>query len=469
MEDEPLTFAVRSILAKATGQKSEAAIAAALANLYPKPGNATERALARDLYGVFHERVEWIGDHLEGLPAKMFDLPREILHAAGQAVAMLKVRNEDAKRYFMADRIPVSDVRARWQALATSLTTLTANQKALLVEQIGSLKPDTEVAKAVGDETDINEWRRANGQTELGAIVEFPGPEASIGLIVEVAMEQAANEAGQKLAASIGFPSFTLTDQRALDWVRTYTYRLSARTAAGFESEVKAEVIKRIDDGLGGRELTKRLKEYIDPLDAKGRPKSANRIRYEADRIARTETHRAHTLGTLEAAQEAGVPYMRWVTGGVNLRTGREVCWRCAPMEGKIIETAQGLVGVQHDYPGLIPVHPNCRCRLVPVRDLPEGVRPLDDAQLTDFRQSIAESDPALHPFSTEASLVNADLRAQQKRVRRLATINRQMRRTKKGSPERAALEAERTKLRAESVEHLEAGVAAHERRREAA
>ena len=74
--------------------------------------------------------------------------------------------------------------------------------------------------------------------------------------------------------------------------------------------------------------------------------------------IARTEIIRAHAEATLTYYEEAGVEVVRqeaeFATSGDN-----RVCPICAGMEGDVhlIEEARGI----------IPVHPNCRCRWLPI------------------------------------------------------------------------------------------------------
>jgi len=453
--------AIDMILAKARGQPTEASVNRDLADIYPEPGNANERRLARGLYEFFHAQVEYTADRLEVRGPGDFDIYTEVLHAAGQDIVMTAFRNREARRYYSARARPISEVRKRWVGFVERLVSLPPRRRKQLQGRIGKLEPNTRLGKSLvkaGEPGDINEWRLRNGQSELGVVVEIERAQ-DIADFLQPAMVRAAVRTGRGTAARLGFASFALTDQDALDWIRGYTFSLSQRTAHGFENQVKREVIRRIDEGLGGRELTRRLREYIDPTTADGRSKPGNRIRYEADRIARTETHRAHHMGVVEAAAEEGIQWFRWVTAGTNIRTGTEVCWRCAPMEGKLIPIEEVRIGVVKEYPGLIPVHPNCRCKLVPVQH-PEGLPSedfMDADQIARFRQSVADNDTGLHPFAEQAREVKGITDEQDKRRGRLATINRKM--TTRGGAvgeERKALMAERRQLKAESRRHLE-------------
>lgn len=74
-------------------------------------------------------------------------------------------------------------------------------------------------------------------------------------------------------------------------------------------------------------------------------------------RIARTEIIRAHAEGSLDAMENLGVEEVgvavEWSTAGDD-----RVCPRCAPMEGVVLKIKEAR--------GLIPLHPNCRCSLIP-------------------------------------------------------------------------------------------------------
>ncbi len=461
------------ILAKARRQPTEASINRELADIYPEPGNANELRLARSLYKFFHAQVEHIADRLEVRGPADFDIYTEVLHAAGQDIAMTDVRNRAARRYYKARTRPIGEVRERWVAFVEDLISQTPSERRRLQRRIRKLRPGTRLGRSLAkanEPGDFNEWRLRNGQSELGVIVEIERAQ-DIADLLQPAMMWAAVRTGRGTAARLGFASFALTNQDAIDWIRGYTLSLSTRTAHGFENQIKREVIRRIDEGLGGRELARRLREYIDPTTADGRPKPGNRIRYEAERIARTETHRAHHMGVVEAAAEEGIQWFRWVTAGTNIRTGTEVCWRCAPMEGKLIPIEEVRIGVVKQYPGLIPVHPNCRCKLVPVLH-PEGLPPedfMDADQLARFRQSVADNDPGLHPFAEQARDVKEITDDQQKRRGRLGTINRKL--TTRGGAvgeERRVLMAERRKLKAESRRHLEQRLEQFREQREA-
>lgn len=101
--------------------------------------------------------------------------------------------------------------------------------------------------------------------------------------------------------------------------------------------------------------------------------------RYQAERIARTETRFAQTAGRIEGWQQSGV------VSGKEFLLAPEACVYCASVarqyKGKSVPLGQPLftkgdtitpVGggrdMKVDYSDLQgpPIHPNCRCNLIP-------------------------------------------------------------------------------------------------------
>jgi SPP1 gp7 family putative phage head morphogenesis protein len=76
--------------------------------------------------------------------------------------------------------------------------------------------------------------------------------------------------------------------------------------------------------------------------------------------ISRTELVKAHAEGQLHAFRRLGVRQLatqvEWVTAGDD-----DVCPQCEEMEGSVYDI--------DDADGMIPLHPNCRCAWVPVRE----------------------------------------------------------------------------------------------------
>lgn len=87
--------------------------------------------------------------------------------------------------------------------------------------------------------------------------------------------------------------------------------------------------------------------------------KDLNRIfgsaRFEAERLLRTESSRVYGEMAKDAIGKAGYKEYEWIAEP-------KACDVCGPMNGKIFDTKNAEFGKS-----LFPMHPNCRCAIIPV------------------------------------------------------------------------------------------------------
>ena len=114
-------------------------------------------------------------------------------------------------------------------------------------------------------------------------------------------------------------------------------------------NDLAGVLARSVSDGLGVDETAKQIDAMFD--------KGAD----WADMVARTETARAVTAGTLDSYADAGVTKVEWLTAD----GGCAICGEYESMGP--VEMDQGFGDVEGP-----PAHPNCLCTLLPV--LPEGV-----------------------------------------------------------------------------------------------
>jgi len=79
--------------------------------------------------------------------------------------------------------------------------------------------------------------------------------------------------------------------------------------------------------------------------------------------IARTEMIRAHHRGNYRQYEKAGIEGVRFIVEW-RATAGSRTCKQCASLDGQTF--------VLEDMRDAIPVHPNCRCCMIPVID-PSG------------------------------------------------------------------------------------------------
>jgi SPP1 gp7 family putative phage head morphogenesis protein len=119
------------------------------------------------------------------------------------------------------------------------------------------------------------------------------------------------------------------------------------------EERDRAALTKTLDDalieGLGARETADRLRSAFDDVAA---PDRTTRADAWFDMVARTELQDAANTGQRALYDAAGVEKVRWQAA--------EPCDECAQYDDEVY----ALDDVPEDGP---PIHPNCRCVLVPM------------------------------------------------------------------------------------------------------
>lgn len=148
-----------------------------------------------------------------------------------------------------------------------------------------------------------------------------------------------------------------------------YVERRTAKMATNFNDETLAKLNKTLAEGIQAGENLEKLRKRIDVV-YEGAEK------YRTLRVARTETLNASNEATNEAYRQTG--YVKGKEWYVN----PDACELCSPFEGKTIglddtyvkegESYEDANGETHEnsYDDIDspPLHPNCRCTILPVR-----------------------------------------------------------------------------------------------------
>lgn len=102
--------------------------------------------------------------------------------------------------------------------------------------------------------------------------------------------------------------------------------------------------------------------QSIDQIGRELRQVFTKLKKYQADKIARTETVRASNMGAEDAYIQSGVVEAKeWLTAG-------NPCPICEPYDGQIIELGGDFYSQKDEFKdGNPPLHPNCRCVIIPV------------------------------------------------------------------------------------------------------
>jgi SPP1 gp7 family putative phage head morphogenesis protein len=141
----------------------------------------------------------------------------------------------------------------------------------------------------------------------------------------------------------------------------TRTWNDLKNVSSAMEGQLSRVLSQSMIDGDGPAIIARKLNAVISTsggelglVDALGRYIPAER---RARMIARTETIRAHHLANVQEYRNyevAGVKVQaEWSTAGF------DVCDVCAPLHGNVYTL--------DEVQGMIPVHPNCRCMILPL------------------------------------------------------------------------------------------------------
>lgn len=134
----------------------------------------------------------------------------------------------------------------------------------------------------------------------------------------------------------------TLAYEMALKWLGTRLSWAADTISEETATKLNTAVAEGYAAGEGLNELTKRIKGVFDISNMR------------AERIARTETMQASAQGAIEGYKELGVRQVEFFAA-----LDERSCADCMALHGEKFAIA--------DSVGIITVHPNCRCKWLPV------------------------------------------------------------------------------------------------------
>lgn len=183
---------------------------------------------------------------------------------------------------------------------------------------------------------------------------EWLPPDATeeFGRTLERYMTRAAIIGGEWGEVQLGTrPTFSVPLPAAVaSFLRRYTTTFADQWVAERASEISATVAAGMEAGESMDQIARRLRDLFSGTLSAAR----------ATLIARTETIRASNAGALERYRGAGVETKEWSADGEG------TCAQCQALHG--VQMA-----LDAPFPGGVeapPLHPDCRCALLPV--LPE-------------------------------------------------------------------------------------------------
>ncbi len=151
-----------------------------------------------------------------------------------------------------------------------------------------------------------------------------------------------------------------VSNPKVQQFLKKNTFKFSDEITDETNTKLGKTLADGIEKGESIPELKKRVGELFDDMKS-----------YRSERIARSEVIKATNWGTEEAYRESGV-----VDGKIWLTAFDErTCPYCSDLDGKTVDLGENFADkgdevsgykVEYDNVGVPPLHPNCRCTIIP-------------------------------------------------------------------------------------------------------
>lgn len=141
---------------------------------------------------------------------------------------------------------------------------------------------------------------------------------------------------------NLGVVENKFVPERVLEEFKTHEWKFSEATTKKIDQSIEDIIFYGVEDGLSNDNITKQIVNKFNQLE-----------KYQAMRISRTETIRASARGTLAAYDELGVKEYE-------ILPAFDACPICLDME-------TGNPYPIDDSSARPPIHPNCRCTVIPI------------------------------------------------------------------------------------------------------
>jgi len=262
-----------------------------------------------------------------GLPSG-FDIPEAVASLVAWRISLLPLENTLRRHVYYEPAIQRSDIVSEYLDWSDRRLTMPDEDRERLHQLVGlmifSLLGN---AKAGGGMSGL--WRLA--AEGLSAFTD-----ELVGVMQRVLPRAAQAGADAFLAQFAPDATFDLVDTGADAALREFALSFSQRTAAGSEEQIRKRLLRSVNEGHTPAQAADAVME-----------ERASLWRYEAERIARTETVRAHSMGQLDTMADLGYKTWIWIT-----HKDERTCTICGPRNGVVYK-----IGAPPP-----PAHPNCRC-----------------------------------------------------------------------------------------------------------
>lgn len=336
--------------------------------------------LKKQKYGHFNVRIptypfvkHQMDTMRKSLEQKVYNLLSAIV-TAKKAKEIHKKEELSTKSVEKSDDEIAADPREiRWRAMLTRTDDREARYRHLLNEILTEQQRrvnqqlDSGVQKSVKDKTDLNVHLKAT----VGEIADaVDDDDVAFGPLMNFIASVIETEGILKIQEVLSGAVFFMQSKE----VQKYLKKDGVKFLTAVNDETAQQIRDALAEGVNLGESIPELKARIDEVyeDARG---------YRSERIARSEVIRATNFATDEAYRQSGVVESKeWLTAH-----DERTCPWCAPFDGKTIgldedfakkgDTLTAIsesgskikLDINIDNVGYPPLHPNCRCTLIPV------------------------------------------------------------------------------------------------------
>jgi SPP1 gp7 family putative phage head morphogenesis protein len=194
-------------------------------------------------------------------------------------------------------------------------------------------------------------------------------PDDESQLIVEVTSPLIKNiikDQGELASALVGTSDFDILTERVQNYIKKRAFKFSFEMTEETNLLLQETLKEGIKLGESIPQFRKRIDELFEAME-----------KYRSERIARSEVIRASNFAAKEAYQQSGVvEELEWLTTDDEM-----TCEWCGPLNGETIKINDNffnrgdkyrgddgnLMTIDYESVNYPPLHPNCRCTIIPV------------------------------------------------------------------------------------------------------
>ncbi len=254
-----------------------------------------------------------------------------------------------------------------WQKQVSQIETV-ENQFALRLNQYLQGIEDKAVVALHGAATKSGSLRKATTKADL--LNEDAEVRAAVDLFTPL-LEEIAQLSAVEAYELLGISAIYSPTRKMHDTVRRFVEEM-ANSVVGTDTEkLERILIEGLDKGQSIAEIERRIRSEFGDFR-----------KMQSERIARTEVIRASNAGALDAYRQSNVvSKAQWYTAQDD-----RVDPECESLDGKIVSVGRSFFDADYGSGAQPPLHPSCRCTLLPVLDDEKALR----NRLADMQDKLA-------------------------------------------------------------------------------